>query len=123
VQEALLKSIVSSQQLETVILPYNSKYSEPWDFSALHLLYTEVFSEDETSSFFSTLLPQIVQLALQLPVLLTACVLLLVQHRNHMLSFSQLQVASLLANAFLCTFPDIILPSCGLNQFQQVSTF
>jgi poly(ADP-ribose) glycohydrolase len=96
---------VSSQQLETVILSYNSKYSERWDFAVLHLLFTEVFSEDETNNFFSTLLPQIVQLALQLPVLLTAPVPLLVQHRNHMLSFSQLQVASLLANAFLCTFP------------------
>jgi len=105
VQEALLKTIVSSQQLETVILSYNSKYSNRWDFSVLHLLFTEVFSEEETSSFFSTLLPQIVRLALQLPTLLTAPIPLLVQHRSRMLSFSQLQIASLLANAFLCTFP------------------
>jgi poly(ADP-ribose) glycohydrolase len=105
VQEALLKTILSSQQLETVILSYNSKYSNRWNFSVLHLLFTEVFSEEETNSFFSTLLPQIVRLALQLPTLLTAPIPLLVQHRSHMLSFSQLQVASLLANAFLCTFP------------------
>jgi poly(ADP-ribose) glycohydrolase len=105
VQEALLKTIVSSQQLETVILSYNSKYSNRWDFSVLHLLFTEVFSEEETNNFFSTLLPQIVQLALQLPMLLTAPIPLLVQHRSRMMSFSQLQVASLLANAFLCTFP------------------
>lgn len=105
VQEALLKTIMSSQQLEAVILSYNSKYSERWDFSVLHLLFTEVFSEDETSNFFSTLFPQIVQLALQLPSVLTAPIPLLVQHCNHMLSFSQLQIASLLANAFLCTFP------------------
>jgi poly(ADP-ribose) glycohydrolase len=96
---------MSSQQLEAVMLSYNSKYSERWDFLVLHLLFTEVFSEDETSNFFSTLLPQIVQLALQLPSILTAPVPLLVQHRNHALSFSQLQIASLLANAFLCTFP------------------
>jgi len=105
VQEALLKTIVSSQQLETMILSYNSKYSSRWKFSVLHLLFTEVFSEEETNGFFSTLLPQIVQLALQLPTLLTAPIPLLVQHRNRMLSFSQLQIASLLANAFLCTFP------------------
>ncbi|XP_023719599.1 poly(ADP-ribose) glycohydrolase isoform X2 [Cryptotermes secundus] len=105
VQEALLKTIMSCQQLEAVILSYNSKYSERWDFLVLQLLFTEVFSEDETSNFFSTLLPQIIQLALQLPTLLTAPVPLLVQHRNHTLSFSQLQIASLLANAFLCTFP------------------
>jgi poly(ADP-ribose) glycohydrolase len=96
---------MSSQQLEAVILSYNSKCSECWDFSVLHLLFTEVFSEDETNNFFSTLLPQIVQLALQLPAILTAPVPLLVQHSSHMLSFSQLQIASLLANAFLCTFP------------------
>ncbi|KDR17705.1 Poly(ADP-ribose) glycohydrolase [Zootermopsis nevadensis] len=105
VQEALLKTIVSSQQLETVILSYNSKYIERWDFSVLHLLFKEVFSEDETNSFFATLLPKIIQLALQLPVLLTAPVPLLVQHCSHALSFSQLQIACLLANAFLCTFP------------------
>jgi poly(ADP-ribose) glycohydrolase len=104
VQEALLKTIVSSQQLEAAILSYSS-YSSHWNFAVLHLLFTEVFSEEETNNFFSTLLPQIVRLALQLPALLTAPIPLLGQHRCHMLSFSQLQVASLLANAFLCTFP------------------
>jgi poly(ADP-ribose) glycohydrolase len=105
VQEALLKTIVSSQQLEAQILSYNSKYSNRWNFPVLHLLFREVFSEEETNSFFSTLLPQIVRLALQLPTLLTAPIPLLVQHKSQMLSFSQLQVASLLANALLCTFP------------------
>ncbi|XP_069686554.1 poly(ADP-ribose) glycohydrolase isoform X2 [Periplaneta americana] len=105
VQEALLKTIISSQQLEALILSYNSKYSERWDFSVLHLLFTDVFSEEETDNFFSNLLPKIVQLALQLPTLLTAPIPLLVQHCNHTLSFTQLQIASLLANAFLCTFP------------------
>jgi poly(ADP-ribose) glycohydrolase len=104
-QEALLKTVASSQQLEAAILSYNTKYTECWDFSVLHLLFTEVFSEDEASNFFSTLLPQMIQLALQLPALVTAPVPLLVQHSSHMLSFSQLQIASLLANAFLCTFP------------------
>jgi poly(ADP-ribose) glycohydrolase len=107
VQEAVLKTMLSSQQLETAILSYNSNsnYSNCWDFSVLRLLFTEVFTKEETNSFFSTLLPQIVRLALQLPTLLTAPVPLLVQHKSRMLSFSQLQVASLLANAFLCTFP------------------
>jgi poly(ADP-ribose) glycohydrolase len=96
---------MSSQQLEAAILSYNTKYTECWDFTLLHLLFTEVFSEDEAGNFFSTLLPQIIQLAVQLPALITAPVPLLVQHSSHMLSFSQLQIASLLANAFLCTFP------------------
>nr|CAD7573914.1 unnamed protein product [Timema californicum] len=59
----------------------------------------------ESTKFFSTLLPQIIGLALQLPSLVTGPIPLLVQHRNQSVSLTQLQVASLLANAFLCTFP------------------
>ena len=105
IQEGLLKTIMSCQQLETAVLSYNSKYSKSWDFTTLRILFNEILSEEETDNFFTTLLPQIIQLALQLPTLLTTPVPLLVQHRNHTLSFSQLQIASLLANAFLCTFP------------------
>ncbi|KAJ9596673.1 hypothetical protein L9F63_012277, partial [Diploptera punctata] len=105
IQGGLLKTMLSCQQLETAILSYNSKYSEFWDFSILRMLFNELFTEEETDNFFTTLLPRIVQLALQLPTLITAPVPLLVQHHNHTLSFSQLQIASLLANAFLCTFP------------------
>lgn len=46
-----------------------------------------------------------VRLALQLPVLVTGPVPLLKRHTNGTISFSQLQIASLLANAFFCTFP------------------
>lgn len=52
-----------------------------------------------------SLLPKVVQLALQLPDLVTGPIPLLKRQRNMTISLSQLQVASLLANAFLCTFP------------------
>nr|CAD7197666.1 unnamed protein product [Timema douglasi] len=61
--------------------------------------------EDLRESKTGTLLPQIIGLALQLPSLVTGPIPLLVQHRNQSVSLTQLQVASLLANAFLCTFP------------------
>ena len=65
----------------------------------------QVIDSEETTMFFEVLMPKIVQLALQLPVLLTGAVPLLKRHSNDSISLSQLQVASLLANAFFCTFP------------------
>ncbi|KAL6255823.1 hypothetical protein P5V15_013066 [Pogonomyrmex californicus] len=105
IQEALLRSILSSQQLEEAILSYNQIYAQRWNFAALHHFFSEVMDSEETTIFFETLMPKIVQLALQLPVLLTGAVPLLKRHTNGSISLSQLQVASLLANAFFCTFP------------------
>lgn len=62
-------------------------------------------NEEESKAFFNHLLPKIIKLALQLPILVTNPIPLLKQKHNHSISFSQLQIACLLANAFLCTFP------------------
>lgn len=105
IQEALLRSILSSQQLEEAILSYNQIYAQRWNFAALHHFFSEVMELEETTMFFETLMPKIIQLALQLPVLLTGAIPLLKRHTNGSISLSQLQVASLLANAFFCTFP------------------
>lgn len=105
IQEALLRSILSSQQLEEAILSYNQIYAQRWNFTALHHFFSEVMDSEETTMFFEVLMPKIIQLALQLPVLLTGAVPLLKRHSNGSISLSQLQVASLLANAFFCTFP------------------
>ncbi|XP_046432924.1 poly(ADP-ribose) glycohydrolase-like isoform X2 [Neodiprion fabricii] len=105
IQEALLRSFASTHQLEVAILSYNEKYALRWDFSALHYFFSEVIDEDETGLFYDDILPKIVQLALQLPALVTSPIPLLKRHTNVTLSLSQLQVGSLLANALLCTFP------------------
>lgn len=55
--------------------------------------------------FFDKLLPKMIQLALQLSALITGPIPVLKQHNSSLISLSQLQVASLLANAFFCTFP------------------
>lgn len=61
--------------------------------------------EDEAEAFFTGLLPKIIELALQLPTMITGGIPLLRRHTNASISLSQMQIASLLANAFLCTFP------------------
>lgn len=105
IQESLLQNFVSTQQLETAILSYNHIYAQRWDFTALHHFFSEVVDEEESNIFFEVLMPKMVQLALQLPVLITGAVPLLKRHTNATISLSQLQIASLLANAFFCTFP------------------
>ncbi|XP_076640444.1 poly(ADP-ribose) glycohydrolase isoform X2 [Colletes latitarsis] len=105
IQESLLQNFVSTQQLESAILSYNHIYAQRWDFAALHHFFSEIVDQEETHIFFTCLLPKMVQLALQLPVLITGPVPLLKRHTNATISLSQLQIASLLANAFFCTFP------------------
>ncbi|CAK9815316.1 Poly(ADP-ribose) glycohydrolase [Anthophora quadrimaculata] len=105
IQESLLQNFVSTHQLESAILSYNHRYAQRWDFTALHHFFSEVVDEEETNIFFEVLMPKLVQLALQLPVLVTGPVPLLKRHTNGTISLSQLQIASLLANAFFCTFP------------------
>lgn len=102
---SLLKPILSSKELEKAILTYNPKYKDKWRFYLLHSFFDECLNEEETEEFFNNLLPKIIELALQLPTLVTKPIPLLKQTHNHSISLSQMQIACLLANAFLCTFP------------------
>lgn len=61
--------------------------------------------ECEANTFFDETLPEIIRLALQLPEIVPSSIPLLKQGTNKSISLSQKQVACLLANAFLCTFP------------------
>lgn len=61
--------------------------------------------EHESKEFFDEILPAIIQLALQLPTLIPNAVPLLKCGSSRTLSMTQHQVACLLANAFLSTFP------------------
>ncbi|XP_014219964.1 poly(ADP-ribose) glycohydrolase-like [Copidosoma floridanum] len=105
IQEALLQNFVSSHQLEVAILSYNHKYAERWNFAALHSFFNDYIDEEEMKMCLGHLVPKIIQLALQLPDLVPGSIPLLRRHSNKSISLSQLQVASLLANAFFCTFP------------------
>lgn len=61
--------------------------------------------ESESERFFTQTLPDIIRLALQLPEIIPSAIPLLKRNQNKSISLSQKQIACLLANAFLCTFP------------------
>lgn len=70
-----------------------------------YLLFNKVVEEEEATMFFENLFPKIVKLALDLPNIIPGSLPLLKKGYNRSVSLSQLQIASILANAFLCTFP------------------
>ncbi|XP_016971814.1 poly(ADP-ribose) glycohydrolase [Drosophila rhopaloa] len=105
IERALLQPIETSEELQNAILSYNTTYRDQWHFRALHQLFDEELDESESRVFFEDLLPRIIRLALRLPDLIQSPVPLLKQHKNASLTLSQQQIACLLANAFLCTFP------------------
>lgn len=102
--DTLDRDICTSHDLEAAILTYNTKYSRTWKFRGLHALCSEMDTEGR-EFFFDVTLPGIVRLALQLPEVVAGAVPLLKSGQTASVSFSQQQIASLLANAFLCTFP------------------
>lgn len=61
--------------------------------------------EYELDAFFGSTLPFIVRLAFRLPEIIPSSIPLLRSGRNKSISLSQEQIACILANAFLCTFP------------------
>lgn len=105
IEKSLLRPIRNCSELQTAILSYNTKYEDQWNFHALRQLFEHELDETETEAFFEDLLPRIIRLALRLPELIQAPIPLLRQGKCEAVSLSQEQVSSLLANAFLCTFP------------------
>lgn len=106
IETALIgRTITSSQDLELAIFSYNSKYAKSWNFRGLHTFFENELDEPETDLFFTSILPKIIHLALQLPTLIPSAIPLLKSGQNISLSMTQQQISCLMANAFLCTFP------------------
>lgn len=95
--------ITDSQKLEEAVKKYTKKNDMP--FRALHKLFDEDFSEEDSKTFFDSVLPKMIALALRMPELIKAPIPLLKKGMNHSISLTQEQAACLLANAFFCTFP------------------
>ena len=72
----------------------------PYKFDVIHSL-----AQNRNKFELISLLNQIKGLALNLPKYLTQPIPLLVQGENATIFMSQMQIAAILANAFLCTFP------------------
>ncbi|XP_033886917.3 poly(ADP-ribose) glycohydrolase-like isoform X2 [Acipenser ruthenus] len=105
IQKSLQSRFNSSLDVTDAILRYNVRYAKKWDFTALNLFCTEVLDCDEVEHLFGSILPKMVHLALGLPKLCTQPIPLLKMQKNCSITLSQEQIASLLANAFFCTFP------------------
>ncbi|XP_028643345.1 poly(ADP-ribose) glycohydrolase isoform X2 [Grammomys surdaster] len=105
IQTALLNKFTRPQNLKDAILKYNVAYSKKWDFTALVDFSDKVLEEAEAQHLYQSILPDMVKIALCLPNICTQPIPLLKQKMNHSVTMSQEQIASLLANAFFCTFP------------------
>lgn len=103
VQSALSRSILQHKDLVAAILSYNK--TDRWDFSGLKEYLEEVIEVEEASYFFDKLLKQMCELALDLPNAVTKPMPLLQKGHKMAITLSQRQIASLLANAFFCTYP------------------
>ncbi|EFA75934.1 hypothetical protein PPL_10508 [Heterostelium album PN500] len=97
------KHIKNCDELEEAIKKYNPRCA--WDFQGLHDFFESEYSESEVQEFFTKTLPFIKHRAQQLPYLCPRPIPLLERSVDKEICLSQLQVSSLLANAFLCTMP------------------
>lgn len=102
IKTAYQKDISNSNELEKAISSYSS---EAVNLTGFHTFTNEVATKEETDRIFKHTLPGIISLALRLPEIVTQPPVLLSRQKTQSISLSQLQIASLLANAFLSTFP------------------
>lgn len=98
----LRRPIRNPVELVEAILGYNARQKGKWNFDSLVAFFAH---KEDTERFFAVVLPRLVDLALSLPNIVTHAVPLLKQQQDYAITFSQKQVACLLANAFFCTFP------------------
>eukprot|EP01126_Amoeba_proteus_P037031 TRINITY_DN3793_c0_g4_i5.p1 TRINITY_DN3793_c0_g4~~TRINITY_DN3793_c0_g4_i5.p1 ORF type:complete len:446 (-),score=94.35 TRINITY_DN3793_c0_g4_i5:283-1620(-) len=97
----LSQKFSSTAQLEAAILSYNPQQS---NLLCLRYFFQQV-SKEESDVFFQETLPFILRLALSLPDLVRKPIPLLLGGIEQEILLSQHQIACLLANMFLCTFP------------------
>ncbi|XP_074647894.1 poly(ADP-ribose) glycohydrolase-like [Tubulanus polymorphus] len=105
IRKALTAEHTSSYDIEESILSYNTRYENKWNFAGLHSFFNEVLTDIESKEIFENVLPGMMALTLKLPELCTQGIPLLRAGSSHSITFSQQQIACLLANAFFCTFP------------------
>ncbi|CAH8663180.1 unnamed protein product [Schistosoma rodhaini] len=106
IEKALRNKIKSSDELKEAILSYNYRFKSYWNFKTLEqLCMLNLIPDGGNDNFFGNTLSGICSLALNLPIFVTKPIPLLSCRKECSLTLSQLQIASLLANALFCTFP------------------
>lgn len=103
--KSLKTEFTTSHDLENAIFSYNTRYEKIWNFKALHILIESQMDIPNKNKFLRITLPKIVDLALKMPDLIKCPIPLLKKGMNKSISMTQEQAATILANAFLCTFP------------------
>ncbi|PAA70272.1 hypothetical protein BOX15_Mlig021441g2 [Macrostomum lignano] len=103
---SLCSANVTYYHLEEVIMLCGSLDRDVNQFDVLRHFFTQEMEPAEADHLLKNLLPRIVNLAVSLPDLIKAPIPLLKHRKVMKLSLSQQQIASLLANAFFCTFPQ-----------------
>ena len=120
----LHKTIETSQGfnmilIEKTIMTYNAEYINDWNFA---LLFELVERFDPNDINVKEFMLNLVNLALDLPSLMSGQPIpVLVRGVSKHVSLSQMQCASILANAFFCTFPvceNRNLNSINLNKLE-----
>jgi poly(ADP-ribose) glycohydrolase len=99
-----LNDIKTVEDFRSAVKSYNPN-TKSMNFDVFQV-FIDTMKESERDQFFSVTLKNIIKLALQLPQIVTQPIPLLRQRCNSKLYLSQYQISCLLANAFLCTFPD-----------------
>eukprot|EP00117_Sycon_ciliatum_P026157 scpid34572/ scgid21537/ Poly(ADP-ribose) glycohydrolase len=110
IEDALSRPLQNSWDIEEAILSYNARYAQRWNFDGLHQFFDPAGDKGgadraERALYLQTTIPAIARLVLNLPHLIPGGIPLLKKSQQRTLFLSQLQVASLLACAFFCTFP------------------
>ncbi|GFX24064.1 poly(ADP-ribose) glycohydrolase [Trichonephila clavipes] len=104
--QSLRRNISSSEDLEAAILEYNFQFRGKWNFCGLHTFFNSCLTEHERCHFFEEILPNMINMALNLPNICTQSIPLLKKGKDRYLTMSQKQIGCLLLNAFFCTFPN-----------------
>ncbi|KAH7721575.1 hypothetical protein AAVH_10874, partial [Aphelenchoides avenae] len=95
---------LTADQLIDSISAYTGE--RPQMFSVLRDLFHREMQPDRARKFLHQTVPRMAELALAIEHLITQPIPLLTSGSNTSLTLSQQQAASILANAFFCTFPE-----------------
>ncbi|KAK0421174.1 hypothetical protein QR680_015095 [Steinernema hermaphroditum] len=106
----LMKLTVPQKSIELVTTVIDSYQDERYQYDSLHTLFNKKMSPEQRAYNLEIVIPNIAKLALRLSDLITKPIPRLRSSVSGSVTFSQEQVACLMANAFLCTFPPPSFP-------------
>lgn len=92
--------------IEYAIKKINWMHSDRWNFDLLHYLFNKEYETSKAEKILKETLPNMIKLAINMPNKIRTPIPILRANNSHSLTISQEQCATILANAFFCTFPE-----------------